>query len=153
MFIMNIFQRAYLTFAFLALFITLHPDQVEAVEIVKKECTYHFNRVGAVPGRACEFRMRTLLLLDQATARLFVQTLFHLHVTQIAIISEFYTDICLMFYPLWPSKTGMAPGGTVRTTSRAPQRSVSRLHRLLLRTTKTLGNARFTTSPAPKNHP
>ncbi|POW21667.1 hypothetical protein PSHT_02156 [Puccinia striiformis] len=56
MFIMNIFQRAYLTFAFLALFITLHPDQVEAVEIVKKECTYHFNRVGAVPGRAsCQY--------------------------------------------------------------------------------------------------
>ncbi|KAI7965108.1 hypothetical protein MJO29_003206 [Puccinia striiformis f. sp. tritici] len=54
--IMNMFQRTYIAFAFLALSITLHQHQVEAVDIVTTECTYHFNRVGAVPGRAsCQY--------------------------------------------------------------------------------------------------
>ncbi|POV99415.1 hypothetical protein PSHT_02164 [Puccinia striiformis] len=53
---MNIFQRAYIAFALLALSITLHPGQVQAVDIVTTECTYHFNRVGAVRGRAsCQY--------------------------------------------------------------------------------------------------
>ncbi|KAH9471057.1 hypothetical protein Pst134EA_004966 [Puccinia striiformis f. sp. tritici] len=54
--IMNMFQRAYTTFALLALFVTFHPGQVEAVEITTKECSYHFNRVGSAEGRAsCQY--------------------------------------------------------------------------------------------------
>ncbi|KAI9621733.1 hypothetical protein H4Q26_015499 [Puccinia striiformis f. sp. tritici PST-130] len=49
---MNMLQRAYITFALLVISITLHPGQVRAKDIVTKECTYHFNRVGAVKGRA-----------------------------------------------------------------------------------------------------
>ncbi|KAI7959964.1 hypothetical protein MJO29_005032 [Puccinia striiformis f. sp. tritici] len=52
--IMNILQRAYITLALLALFITLHPGQVEAGQIT---CSYHFNRVGAVEDRAsCQYK-------------------------------------------------------------------------------------------------
>ncbi|KAI9611147.1 hypothetical protein H4Q26_008998 [Puccinia striiformis f. sp. tritici PST-130] len=45
---MNCFQRGHITFALVALIITLHSGHIEANRVV---CSYHFNYKGKIPGR------------------------------------------------------------------------------------------------------